>query len=64
VFQYVNSAYERLTGFTLEEVVGKDFRELRSDRIKSDVQDSINGSMKKGKVRLEYIIQYCNIFSV
>lgn len=48
--QYVNSAYERLTGYTLEEVVGKDFRELRSERIKTDVQDSINGQMKKGKV--------------
>ncbi|XP_052278369.1 high affinity cAMP-specific and IBMX-insensitive 3',5'-cyclic phosphodiesterase 8B-like isoform X1 [Dreissena polymorpha] len=47
--QYVNPAYERLTGYTMEEVLGKDTRELRSDRNKQEISDSINGQMKKGK---------------
>ncbi|WAR00767.1 PDE8B-like protein, partial [Mya arenaria] len=47
--QYVNSAYERLTGYMMDEVVGKDSRDLRSDRNKPDVHDSISGQLKKGK---------------
>ena len=49
--QYVNSSYEHLTGYSLDEVVGKDSRELRSDRNKPEMQDAINSQMKKGKVR-------------
>ena len=51
LFQYVNPAYERLTGYTMEEVAGKDSRELKSERNKPELQDVINGQLKKGKVR-------------
>lgn len=47
--QYVNPAYERLTGFSMEEVAGKDSRELKSERNKPDLQETINGQLKKGK---------------
>ena len=46
----MNPAYERLTGFTMEEVAGKDSRELKSERNKPDLQETINGQLKKGKV--------------
>jgi PAS domain S-box-containing protein len=48
--QYVNPAYERLTGYSMEEVVGKDSRELKGERVKPDVQDGVNNQIKKGKV--------------
>ena len=51
--QYVNPAYERLTGFSMEEVAGKDSRELKSERNKPDLQETINGQLKKGKVRFK-----------
>ncbi|XP_048248345.1 high affinity cAMP-specific and IBMX-insensitive 3',5'-cyclic phosphodiesterase 8B-like isoform X1 [Haliotis rufescens] len=48
--QYVNHGYERLTGYTSEEVCGQDARELpRSDKNKPDLQETINGQLKKGK---------------
>lgn len=47
--QYVNPAQERLTGYSSEELVGKDSRELRGDKNKQDVQESINNQLKKGK---------------
>ncbi|KAK7492620.1 hypothetical protein BaRGS_00016099 [Batillaria attramentaria] len=47
--QYVNHMYERITGFTNDELVGKDAREMsRSDRNK-DVHDTIAAQAKKGK---------------
>ena len=51
-FQYVNPAYERLFGYTCDELLGQDAREvLHSDKNKSDLQDAVNASLKKGKVR-------------
>lgn len=47
----MNPAYERLTGYSMEEVVGKDSRELKGERVKTDIQDGINSQLKKGKVR-------------
>ncbi|XP_053405359.1 high affinity cAMP-specific and IBMX-insensitive 3',5'-cyclic phosphodiesterase 8B-like isoform X2 [Mercenaria mercenaria] len=47
--QFVNPAYERLTGYSMEEVVGKDSRELKGERVKPDIQDGINNQIKKGK---------------
>lgn len=49
VIQYVNHMYERITGFSNEELVGKDAREVsRSDRNK-DIHDTIAAQAKKGK---------------
>ena len=53
----MNPAYERLTGYTMEEVAGKDSRELKSERNKPELQDVINGQLKKGKVRNFVYIQ-------
>ena len=42
--------YERITGYTNEELVGKDAKDLcRSERNK-DLQDVITAQTKKGKV--------------
>jgi hypothetical protein len=34
----------------MEEVVGKDSRELKGERVKPDIQDGVNNQIKKGKV--------------
>ena len=48
----MNPAYERLFGYTSEEVLDKDSRELtKSDRNKADQQDTINAQLRKAKVR-------------
>ncbi|KAK6179108.1 hypothetical protein SNE40_011540 [Patella caerulea] len=48
--QYVNHAFERLTGFTSEEVYSKDSRELsKNDKNKPDLHDIINDYVNKGK---------------
>lgn len=50
--KYVNPAYERLTGYSAEEVIGKDATEMaKADRNKTDLHDTINNQLKKGKVR-------------
>ena len=36
----------------MDEVAGKDSRELKSERNKPELQDVINGQLKKGKVRI------------
>ncbi|KAL5004048.1 hypothetical protein ScPMuIL_017504, partial [Solemya velum] len=45
--QYVNPAYERLTGYSNEEVIGKDCNELQKNE--KNLQESINCQLKKGK---------------
>lgn len=48
----MNPAYETLMGYTLEELLGKDVRQLpKSDKNKPDLQEGINSQLKKGKVR-------------
>uniref|UniRef100_A0A8W8I9G5 Phosphodiesterase n=2 Tax=Magallana TaxID=2171616 RepID=A0A8W8I9G5_MAGGI len=48
--QYVNPAYERLTGYSADEVIGKDATEMaKADRNKTDLHDTINNQLKKGK---------------
>ena len=49
--QYVNPAYERLLGYSSDELLGTDIRSLtRLDKSKHDVYDTINSHLKKGKV--------------
>ncbi len=56
-FQYVNPAYERLFGYTCDEIIGQDVRDmLWTDKNKPDLQESINAHLKKGKVS---ILFYC-----
>ncbi|KAK3588622.1 hypothetical protein CHS0354_021492 [Potamilus streckersoni] len=49
IIEYVNPAYERLTGFSCEESIGKMTRDFRSEKNKPDLQEIINGYLKKGK---------------
>ncbi|KAL3867379.1 hypothetical protein ACJMK2_044587 [Sinanodonta woodiana] len=49
IIEYVNPAYERLTGFSCEESIGKITRDFRSEKNKPDLQEIINGYLKKGK---------------
>ncbi|XP_059156380.1 high affinity cAMP-specific and IBMX-insensitive 3',5'-cyclic phosphodiesterase 8B-like [Physella acuta] len=47
--QFVNHAYERLCGYTSEDILGRDSNELfRCDKNRETIE-SINGHMKKGK---------------
>ena len=49
--QYVNPAYERLFGYSSEELLGKDTRELgKSENNKPDLHDCMNAQLRKGKV--------------
>ncbi|ESO88093.1 hypothetical protein LOTGIDRAFT_126656, partial [Lottia gigantea] len=48
--QYVNHGFERLTGYTSEEVYNKDSRELsKNDKNKPDLHETITDQVKKGK---------------
>ena len=51
--QYVNPSFERIFGYSAEEVVGKDIRDLglhsKNDRIRHDVE-AMNASISMGKV--------------
>lgn len=53
VLQYVNHAYERLTGYSSEEILGNvnDVKDLpRNEKNKMDTQDTIRSQLRKGKV--------------
>lgn len=49
-FQYVNQAYERLCGYSSEELLGKNSSEIAKSEKNRDTLELINGHMKKGKV--------------
>nr|XP_014340305.1 PREDICTED: high affinity cAMP-specific and IBMX-insensitive 3',5'-cyclic phosphodiesterase 8A isoform X2 [Latimeria chalumnae] len=50
VIQYVNPAFESITGYRQREVIGKDLTEMpKSDKNKPDLLDTINYYIKKGK---------------
>ena len=50
--QYVNPAYERISGFTNDEVLGQEMEDMpRCDKNKVELIDGIYSQLKKGKVR-------------
>lgn len=50
-FQYVNHAFERLTGYNSEEVLGKNSTEIvKNEKNRPDLNDTITSQLKKGKV--------------
>ncbi|XP_068105100.1 high affinity cAMP-specific and IBMX-insensitive 3',5'-cyclic phosphodiesterase 8B isoform X4 [Hyperolius riggenbachi] len=50
VIQYVNPAFERMLGYSKEELLGKELIELpKSDKNRADLLDTINTCIKKGK---------------
>lgn len=49
--QYVNTAHEELTGYTYEDIRGKQTEDSpRSDKNKPELMDAIYAQLKKGKV--------------
>ena len=46
--EYINPAFERIFGFSADEVIGKDMRFLRSDDQESDTFSSIQNTLKLG----------------
>ncbi|XP_077863705.1 high affinity cAMP-specific and IBMX-insensitive 3',5'-cyclic phosphodiesterase 8B [Saccoglossus kowalevskii] len=49
--QYVNPAYERLTGYTTDEIIGKRTDGLtKSDKNKQEILDTMYSQLKKGKM--------------
>ncbi|XP_064608672.1 high affinity cAMP-specific and IBMX-insensitive 3',5'-cyclic phosphodiesterase 8B-like isoform X2 [Liolophura sinensis] len=49
--QYINPAHERLLGYRADEILGKDAQDFsQSDKNKPDLQETINGQLRKGKV--------------
>ncbi|CAG5118717.1 unnamed protein product, partial [Candidula unifasciata] len=46
---FVNHAYERLCGYSSEDLLGRDSRELHRTDKNKDITEVINGHMKKGK---------------
>ena len=57
MFQYVNHMYERITGFSNEELVGKDSRELCLSERNKDLHEIISAQTKKGKVSTQLSCQ-------
>ena len=52
--QYLNPAYERVSGFTNDEVLGQEMEDMpRCDKNKVELIDGIYSQLKKGKVRSE-----------
>ncbi|KAK3725691.1 hypothetical protein RRG08_043106 [Elysia crispata] len=47
--QFVNHAYERLSGYSSEELVGRDASEFHKTDRNREAVESINGQLKKGK---------------
>ena len=61
-FQYINPAYERLFGYTSEEIMGQDLNELpQSERNKADTIETIKSSVKKGKVSIPVANQFSSM---
>ena len=51
----MNHAFERLTGYSSEEVMGKNGSEIvKNDRNRPELNDTINSQIKKGKVKMIY----------
>ncbi|GAB1599374.1 high affinity cAMP-specific and IBMX-insensitive 3',5'-cyclic phosphodiesterase 8B-like isoform X2 [Argonauta hians] len=49
--QYINSAYERLSGYATDEILGKNAKEFpRSDKVKPEHMDIINNHLVKDKL--------------
>ncbi|XP_029640624.1 high affinity cAMP-specific and IBMX-insensitive 3',5'-cyclic phosphodiesterase 8B-like isoform X2 [Octopus sinensis] len=49
--QYINSAYERLSGYATDEILGKNAKEFpRSDKVKPEHLDIINNHLVKDKL--------------
>ena len=62
LFQYINPAYERLFGYTSEEIMGQDLNELpQSERNKADTIETIKSSVKKGKVSIPVANQFSSM---
>lgn len=49
IIQYVNPAFERITGYTRDEVIGRDARMLRGDEGDKDVYKSISDTLARGE---------------
>lgn len=50
VVQYVNSTHQQLTGYSSEEVLGKEADHPRGDKNKPELMDTIFTQLRKGKV--------------
>ncbi|XP_072051313.1 high affinity cAMP-specific and IBMX-insensitive 3',5'-cyclic phosphodiesterase 8B-like [Amphiura filiformis] len=50
IVQYVNSTHEQLTGYSSEEVLGKESDLPRGDKNKAELMDTIFTQLRKGKV--------------
>ena len=49
--QYVNPTFEKLSGYKVEEVIGKKFHDLsKTDGTKSDIIEAISNQLENGKV--------------
>lgn len=56
--QFVNHAYERLCGYSSEDIIGRDAVELFKCDKNRETIESISGHMKKGKVRHSLDIRF------
>ncbi|XGI84103.1 PAS domain S-box protein [Halorutilales archaeon Cl-col2-1] len=55
VIEYVNPAFERITGYTAEEAIGKTPRILKSGRMDDDYYEELWKTVKSGKIWSEEI---------
>ena len=61
--QFVNPGMERLLGYKCDDLVGRYADELhKNELLKNDVSDSINTSVRKGKVSDSWIIVYPDFY--
>ncbi|XP_038078738.1 high affinity cAMP-specific and IBMX-insensitive 3',5'-cyclic phosphodiesterase 8B-like isoform X3 [Patiria miniata] len=49
VVQYINSAYEQLTGYSSEELLGREVEDFHRDKNKAELMDPIYAQLKKAK---------------